>query len=252
MSLSRYSEKRHFERTPEPAPDAAGHAGASPAGASPQFCVQRHHASHLHYDLRLEVGGALKSWAVPKGPTLDPAEKRLALMVEDHPIEYGGFEGVIPKGNYGAGSVMLWDRGTYELLTPHGTASTAEGQIEKGDFKFRLRGEKLNGEFALVHIKSARAKSKGNEWLLLKKKDALAQPGWNGEDHARSVLTGRTQEEIARGMETDALGESVPAVNRPRSGEGFRRRARAHAAEHRAHAGGDRSRRSTVERRLDL
>jgi bifunctional non-homologous end joining protein LigD len=147
----------------------------------------------LHYDLRLEVGGALKSWAVPKGPTLDPAEKRLAMMVEDHPIEYGGFEGVIPKGNYGAGSVMLWDRGTYELL---GVAS-AEEQLARGDFKFRLHGEKITGEFAIVRMK----RGKGNEWLLLKKKDAAAQPGWNTEDHAVSVLTGRTQEEIARGLE---------------------------------------------------
>jgi bifunctional non-homologous end joining protein LigD len=162
-------------------------------GGSRQYCVQRHHATHLHYDLRLEVGGALKSWAVPKGPTLDPAEKRLAMMVEDHPIEYGSFEGVIPTGNYGAGSVMLWDRGTYELL---GDAS-AEEQLTRGDFKFRVHGEKITGEFAIVRMK----RGKGNEWLLLKKKDAAAQPGWNTEDHAVSVLTGRTQEEIAQGLE---------------------------------------------------
>jgi bifunctional non-homologous end joining protein LigD len=160
--------------------------------------------------LRLEVGGALKSWAVPKGPTLDPAEKRLAMMVEDHPIEYGRFEGVIPKGNYGAGSVMLWDRGTYELL---GDAS-AEEQLARGDFKFRLHGEKVQGEFALVRMK----RGKGNEWLLLKKKDAAAQPGWNTEDHAVSVLTGRTQEEIVRGLEKldgKKAGPKLPEVGPP-------------------------------------
>jgi len=188
MSLKRYAEKRSFDKTPEPAPSEQ----PRPEGSA-QYCVQRHHATHLHYDLRLQVGGALKSWAVPKGPTLDPGEKRLAMMVEDHPIEYGSFEGVIPKGNYGAGSVMLWDRGTYELL---GDAS-AEEQLTRGDFKFRLHGEKVSGEFALVRMK----RGKGNEWLLLKKKDASAQPGWNTEEHAVSVLTGRTQEEIARGLQ---------------------------------------------------
>jgi bifunctional non-homologous end joining protein LigD len=201
MSLKKYAEKRRFDRTPEPAPAKTPPApGKPPQGhaAQPstlQFCVQRHHASHLHYDFRLEVGGALKSWAVPKGPTLDPDVKRLAMMVEDHPLEYGKFEGVIPKGNYGGGSVMLWDRGTYELL---GDAS-AEEQLARGDFKFRLAGEKLSGEFALVRMK----RGKGNEWLLIKKKDAAARPGWDPEDHAESVLTGRTQEEIARGLEAD-------------------------------------------------
>ncbi len=203
MSLKRYSEKRHFDRTPEPAPAAK----APGTGGSRNYCVQRHSATRLHYDLRLESGGALKSWAVPKGPTLDPGEKRLAMMVEDHPIEYGGFEGVIPPGNYGAGSVMLWDRGTYELL---GDAS-AEEQLARGDFKFRIHGEKISGEFALVKIK----RGKGNEWLLLKKKDSAAQPGWNPEDHAVSVLTGRTQEEIARGLEavkTSVKKKSIAAL----------------------------------------
>src|ERR1700685_2512733 len=173
MPLLRSSEKREIERAPEPRP---GKAETRPAGAL-QFCVQRHHASHLHYDLRLEVDGVLKSWAVPKGPTLDPSEKRLAMMVEDHPIAYGSFEGVIPKGNYGAGSVMLWDRGTYEQYGE----GTAEEQLARGDFKFRLKGEKLAGEFALVKIKKG---AKGNEWLLLKKKDAAAQPGWDPEEHS--------------------------------------------------------------------
>jgi len=206
LSLEKYSEKRHFDRTPEPPPSAKGPG----TGTSRQYCVQRHHATHLHYDLRLEVGGALKSWAVPKGPTLDPAEKRLAMMVEDHPIEYGSFEGVIPKGNYGAGSVMLWDRGTYELL---GNAS-AEEQLARGDFKFFLHGEKITGEFALVRMK----RGKGNEWLLLKKKDAAAQPGWKTEDHAVSVLTGRTQEEIARRLEKidrPKAGPTLPDIGAP-------------------------------------
>lgn len=200
MSLKKYSEKRKFDRTPEPPP--------SDAAARPhplQFCVQRHHASRLHYDLRLESGGALKSWAVPKGPTLDPNEKRLAMMVEDHPIEYGSFEGVIPKGNYGAGSVMLWDHGTYELLGD----ATADQQLARGDFKFRLHGEKLHGDFAIVKIKS----SKANEWLLLKKRDAFAKTGWDAEEFARSVKTGRTQEEIARELPAVEHGASHQKVD---------------------------------------
>src|SRR5580704_13872555 len=185
--LERYKEKRHFDRTPEPPPSKP-----DARKGELRFCVQRHHASHLHYDLRLEVDGVLKSWAVPKGPTLDPGSKRLAMMVEDHPIEYGKFEGVIPKGNYGAGSVMLWDRGTYQLLGDY----LVEEQLAKGDFKFHLSGEKLRGDFALVRTK----RGKGNEWLLLKKKDAFAEAGWDTEDHGQSVKTGRTQEEIAQGL----------------------------------------------------
>jgi bifunctional non-homologous end joining protein LigD len=189
MSLKKYVEKRHFDKTPEPAPSST-----TETAHSLQFCVQRHHATRLHYDLRLEAGGALKSWAVPKGPTLDPGKKSLAMMVEDHPLEYGKFEGVIPKGNYGAGSVMLWDRGTYQLLGD----ATADEQLARGDFKFHLHGERLQGDFALVKIKSSKAPSTANQWLLLKKKDAFAKPGWDPEDHAVSVSTGRTQEEIAR------------------------------------------------------
>src|SRR5450755_1126275 len=194
MSLKEYAKKRSFDKTPEPKPTP------DPSSAAGNFfCVQRHDATRLHYDFRLEVEGTLKSWAVPKGPSLEPLSKGLAVHVEDHPIEYGGFEGNIPKGEYGGGSVMLWDRGVYELL---GDAS-ANAQIERGDFKFRLHGEKLKGEFALVKMRN---RGKGNEWLIIKKKDAAAKPGWNIEDHARSVLTGRTQQEIA---------ENLPAVTQP-------------------------------------
>jgi len=203
VSLTKYREKRSFDKTPEPAPSLQSR--QSPHALT--FCIQRHHATNLHYDFRLELDGTLKSWAVPKGPTLDPAEKRLAMMVEDHPLEYGGFEGVIPKGNYGAGSVMLWDRGTYEILGE----LTPQEQLAKGDFKFRLTGEKLNGEFAIVRMK----RGKGNEWLLLKKKDGFAHPGWNIEDYPVSVLSGRTQEEIAKSLEAPkpSKPEKLPEIS---------------------------------------
>ncbi|MES1260491.1 MAG: DNA polymerase ligase N-terminal domain-containing protein [Acidobacteriota bacterium] len=185
MSLEEYVRKRDFTKTPEPAPGNAPETGQ-------RFFVQRHNASHLHYDFRLEIDGALKSWAVPKGPSLDPAVKHFAAMVEDHPLDYGDFEGNIPKGSYGGGSVMLWDRGTYELIGD----DPAAAQIERGDLKFRLHGEKLSGTWALVRMKISGSK-KGNEWLLIKKKDEASEPGWDVETFAHSVKTGRTQEEIA-------------------------------------------------------
>ncbi|MGC2209027.1 MAG: DNA ligase D [Candidatus Korobacteraceae bacterium] len=196
--LEEYARKRIFSRTPEPAP-SPGDVGRSAAGPRPVFCVQRHDASRLHYDFRLEVDGALKSWAVPKGPSLDPGVRHLAVHVEDHPLEYGSFEGNIPSGDYGGGSVMLWDRGTYELLD---AGISANDQLARGDFKFRLSGEKLHGDFAIVRMKNARMKNrgKGDEWLLIKKRDQFAAPGWNIEDYAASVLTGRSQEEIAQNL----------------------------------------------------
>jgi len=145
MGLDEYAKKRRFENTPEPPPSSK----RGKRAAKPYFCVQRHDATRLHYDFRLEMGGVLKSWAIPKGPSEDPTLKHLAAFVEDHPIEYGSFEGNIPAGNYGAGSVMLWDRGTWELLGD----VDAEAQMARGDLKFRLHGEKLNGEFALVLMK---------------------------------------------------------------------------------------------------
>jgi len=185
MSLKEYTAKRSFDKTPEPKPGKT----EQPA-KEPFFCVQRHDATRLHYDFRLEIDGVLKSWAVPKGPSLEPLAKHLAMHVEDHPVEYGTFEGNIPKGEYGGGSVMLWDYGTFEIL---GDAPALD-QIARGDLKFRLEGEKLKGEFALVLMKG---RGKGNEWLIIKKKDAEARLGWNIENYAYSVSTGRTQQEIA-------------------------------------------------------
>ena len=187
MALDEYAAKRRFDNTPEPPPSAK----KSKQGAKPYFCVQRHDATRLHYDFRLEMDGVLKSWAVPKGPSLDPTLKHLAAFVEDHPVAYGGFEGNIPAGNYGAGSVMLWDRGWWELL---GDGVPADAQMARGDLKFRLHGEKLNGDYALVLMKG---RGKGNEWLLIKKRDEFAEEGWDVENHAQSVLSGRTQAEIA-------------------------------------------------------
>ncbi len=203
MPLEEYAAKRRFAHTPEPPPGTV----PSPSGSN-YFCVQRHDATRLHYDFRLEIDGVLKSWAVPKGPTLDPGVKHFAAQVEDHPFDYGSFEGNIPAGNYGAGSVMLWERGWFELIGE--TAGAA--QIARGDLKFRLHGEKLKGEFALVQMKG---RGKGTEWLLLKKRDEFAVPGWDVEAHAYSVLSGRTQEEIARNLPArEAKRQTAGAADR--------------------------------------
>ncbi|HLI64119.1 MAG TPA: DNA polymerase ligase N-terminal domain-containing protein [Terriglobales bacterium] len=184
MALEEYQRKRDFSQTPEPRPKVG-------KGARRRFVVQMHRASHLHYDFRLEMDGVLKSWAVPKGPSLDPADKRLAMQVEDHPVSYFDFEGVIPPGNYGAGTVMVWDMGTWE---PQGDAAE---MLRKGDLKFRLHGSKLNGDFALVHIQARRPGSKGTEWLLIKHRDAYAQPGYDIDQYGYSALTKRSLQEIA-------------------------------------------------------
>ncbi len=184
MALEEYKRKRDFKQTPEP-PPKVGKPGQR------RFVVQKHRATRLHYDFRLEMEGVLKSWAVPKGPSLDPADKRLAMQVEDHPVSYFDFEGTIPAGNYGAGTVMVWDVGTWE---PLGNASET---LRKGDLKFSLNGKKLKGEFALVHIKSRRPDSKGTEWLLIKHRDAYVRPGFDIDKYDYSVLTNRTLKEIA-------------------------------------------------------
>src|SRR5205085_4574142 len=180
MALEEYKRKRQFEHTPEPPPKVEKQ-------SRHRFVVQTHRASHLHYDFRLEMEGVLKSWAVPKGPSLDPADKRLAMQVEDHPVSYFDFEGTIPEGNYGAGTVMVWDVGTWEPLSPvpvdgkylPGTSAEASAMLAKGDFKFRLHGKRLNGDFALIHIRSRRSGNKGTEWLLIKKHDEYVVPGCN-------------------------------------------------------------------------
>lgn len=184
MALEEYQRKRDFKQTPEPPAKVE-------RGERRRFVVQKHRATRLHYDFRLEMEGVLKSWAVPKGPSLDPADKRLAMQVEDHPVSYFDFEGIIPAGNYGAGTVMVWDMGTWE---PQGDSAE---MLRKGDLKFRLNGEKLKGDFALVHMKSRRPGSKGTEWLLIKHRDAYVQEGYNIDAYDYSVLTKRTMDEIA-------------------------------------------------------
>jgi bifunctional non-homologous end joining protein LigD len=204
VGLEKYLQKRRFAETPEP---KGG--GAAPS-AQPRFVVQEHHARRVHWDLRLEMEGVLRSWAVPKGPSLDPADKRLAVLVEDHPIEYGEFEGIIPAGNYGAGTVMLWDRGTYECLE----GDPAEA-FRRGKLTLVLHGEKLGGEFHFVRTK----RNEGRDWLLFKGKDQFANPGYVPAG-TRSVKTGRAIEEIR--AEQDARWQSsapgsppAPAIAAP-------------------------------------
>ena len=198
MALEEYQRKRRFEETPEPPPKV------EKAGGN-RFVVQKHDATRLHYDFRLEMEGVLKSWAVPKGPSLDPADKRLAMQVEDHPVSYFDFEGNIPEGNYGAGSVMVWDVGTWQPLSPvqkdgkyvPGTEADAAAMLAKGDLKFRLDGQRLKGDFALVKMKGRRPGSKGNEWLLIKKHDQYVEEGYEIETIDESVLSKRSMDEIA-------------------------------------------------------
>jgi bifunctional non-homologous end joining protein LigD len=167
MSLTTYKKKRKFNKTPEP------EGKIKKASSKLIFVVQRHKASHLHYDFRLEMRGTLKSWAVPKGPSLNPKDKRLAMMVEDHPFSYRTFEGIIPEGNYGAGIVEIWDKGTVTDLEDSDTA-TAERKLmaglKSGNLKFKLHGKKLKGEFALVKLKGKQE----NAWLLIKHRDEFA------------------------------------------------------------------------------
>src|ERR1035438_9134929 len=198
MALEEYKRKRRFEETPEPPPKVATKAGN-------RFVVQMHDATRLHYDFRLEMEGVLKSWAVPKGPSLDPADKRLAMHVEDHPVSYFDFEGNIPENNYGAGTVIVWDVGTWQPLSPvavngkypPGTEAEAAAMLAKGDLKFRLNGKRLKGDFALVKMRGRRPGSKGNEWLMIKKHDDQVVEGYDIAAIDTSVLSGRTLDQVA-------------------------------------------------------
>lgn len=210
MPLDEYQRRRDFSQTPEPRANAVRRESRSTWDGFPsgqRFCVQLHRASKLHFDFRMEWDGVLLSWAVPRGPSLNPDERRLAVHVEDHPVPYGEFEGVIPSG-YGAGTVMVWDWGTYSWL--HGSADEVEDARERGDIKFTLVGTKLFGEFALVRLGSRgahKADDSGKEWLLIKKRDAYADPAFDAEKLDFSVKTGRTLDEIAAG---DAPQQVVP------------------------------------------
>jgi bifunctional non-homologous end joining protein LigD len=208
MALEEYRRKRDFRKTPEP----AGKAPARERTAAPlAFVIQEHKARRLHFDFRLELDGVLKSWAVPKGPSLDPGEKRLAVEVEDHPLDYGGFEGVIPEGQYGGGTVLLWDRGTWVPADPDPAAAHAKGML-----KFELRGEKLHGNWALVRMGGKAARERRPNWLLVKERDEAAVPQ-SGDavvmDNPLSVETGRSLEAIAEDRDRvwdSGKGETTP------------------------------------------
>src|SRR3982751_3873179 len=200
--LKKYRNMRDFGDTPEPS------GGKPKQGKLPIFVIQKHRASRLHYDFRLEMEGVLKSWAVPKGPSYDPTVKRLAMMTEDHPYDYAGFEGVIPEGNYGAGNVIVWDNGGWEFIEPGDDPVKA---LKSGKLTFRLYGKKMFGEWALVKIRGR--SPKGNEWLLLKHRDQYANEKVDVTEFApRSVVSNKTVEEIGP--------ENVWISNRPAAGRG--------------------------------
>ncbi len=202
MPLDKYRAKRNFDKTPEPSGERVPARGAAPRF----FCVQKHLASHLHYDFRLEHDGVLLAWAVPKGPSLDPTVRRLAMHVEDHPLDYGTFEGVIPEG-YGAGIVLLWDQGTWEP-----EVDDIDAALAKGDLKFRLNGYKLKGSWVLVHTRSRSTPDDGRSWLLIKHRDEWAGP----VDVTQFSLSVKSEGDFA-----DILAQDRPDIwlsNRPAQG----------------------------------
>lgn len=189
MSLDRYREKRRFDATPEPRGRRPRPKAGGPGG---RYVVQRHRATALHYDVRLELGGVLVGWAVPKGPSLDPAEKRLAIHVEDHPLEYFDFEGLIPRAQYGAGDVIVWDWGRW---LPDPSVDDAEAALHAGELKFRLEGEKLHGAFVLVRTSGPGGRRE--QWLLIHQRHEDAVEDWDAAEHPASVKTGRTNDDVA-------------------------------------------------------
>ena len=239
MPLEQYRRKRDFAKTPEPAP-AAVPAGALVARGG-RFVVQRHRATRLHYDFRLEIDGVLVSWAVPRGPTLDPGERRMAIHVEDHPIEYLDFEGVIPAKQYGAGDVIVWDWGTWE---PEAETPDPRAAVAAGELKFRLHGEKLQGRFTIVRTSGRKTGTRPFEadeqeqWLLIHKRDEAAVDGWDAEGHPASVKTGRTNDEVKADRDAYWISQAPTAeaeidLSGGRAGQGTARLPRADAG----HAG---------------
>ena len=220
MPLKEYRRKRHFDRTSEPA-------GRQSVKPGVRYLIQKHDASRLHYDFRLELGGVLKSWAVPKGPSLDPAVKSLAVHVEDHPLEYGSFEGTIPEGEYGGGTVMLWDRGTWQ---PEGDPVES---YRRGKLVFTLNGERLKGGWALIRM-GGKAGQGGKNWLLKKIDDEQARPGDEHnflDEMTTSVATGRAMDEIAGNKPVGKKGSARSRTPRSRSAKP--RKASKPAATHR-------------------
>lgn len=205
MALKEYRNKRQFSRTPEP----SGESQTPHSRGRLRYVIQKHRASHLHYDFRLEWNYVLLSWAVPKGPSLDPSVKRLAMQVEDHPVEYADFEGVIPEGEYGGGTVMVWDRGTWTPEVPDVNAA-----IQKGELKFTLHGEKLRGSWALVRTRGYGGSSGRSSWLLIKHRDQFASTRNIEEEEPYSVVSHRLLADIARAGQGDvaraATGDPNP------------------------------------------
>jgi bifunctional non-homologous end joining protein LigD len=251
--LAEYKRKRDFSKTAEPEGKPTQH-----RGKAMRFVVQKHAASHLHYDFRLELDGVMKSWAVPKGPSYDPSVKRLAMQVEDHPIEYNSFEGTIPQGQYGGGTVMLWDRGTYEAESGGGTDALRDG-YQRGDLKIVLHGERLTGGWVLVRMKRPGARA---QWMLIKHRDEYATSKLDvTEEVQTSVTTGRTMDEIAgghsrvwnsnRGEKTAKVAKATLDDSGPRSVSDVVRSAKKKTAAKRAptRSSGARKRAATKTRR---